>query len=343
MFDSLKQFYWGLKEATPILRCIFGVTFALVLATTLGYMIPHITAIFTLMFLEPNKKPLGLKKELGIVLGLLALGYFGVLVGDYLIDFPLVLIPILGLIVYWSFRYVKLPEAVRMLFLMLAILIPFVSLKANMLGSIVLMALLMNLVIALVVIRLAFFIFPLTDPEKLIISQDKPISKSTFNLDKMALNGLLVLLPMVFIFYLYSALSAVLILVFAVILSFDPFIYQSKKGTALIMANAIGGLAAIVAYNMLVVAPSYVLYIFIIVSAAFYFISMLYSGKKTAPIFKISFNTFFVIMGVISTSTNEAGNEIWLRILQIGIAVIYVILAFKVVNAFNNPIVLNEQ
>jgi hypothetical protein len=342
MFDSIKEFYWNLKEDTPVLRCVFGVTLALVAATTLGYLVPHITAIFTLMFLEPNKKPLGVKKEIGIVLGLSILGYFGVIVGKYLIDYPLVILPILGLIIYWSYRFIKIPESIRLLFLILAVLIPFLSMKANLLGSVVLSALLLNLIIALVVLRISFFIFPITTQEDKRINKKNPIAYKNINLDRLAFNGLLVVFPIVFVFYLFNSNIAILTLVFAVLLSFDPFIYQSKKGVALIFANIFGGLAGILAYNILVIAPSYVLYVFLIMSVAFYFVINLYSEKKTAPIFKISFNTFFVIMGVIATSTDEAGNTIWERLIQIGFAILYVIIAFKIVNTFNNPKLLNE-
>lgn len=342
MLDKVKGFYWDLKQETPILRCVFGVTLALVFSTTLGYLVPHITAIFTLMFLEPNQKPLGLKKEIGIVLGLSILGYFGVLAGTYLIDYPLALLPLLALIIYWSFRLTKIPEPIRLLFLILAVLIPFISLKANLLGSAVLSALLLNLIIALGVIRLAFFIFPITTKEEIQLEKKKPTAYKNINLDKLAFNGLLVAFPIVFVFYLFNATVAVLTLVFALLLSFDPFIYQSKKGTALIIANVLGGLAGILAYNILVIAPSYVLYIFLLLCVAFYFVINLYSGKKTAPIFKISFNTFFVVMGVISTSTNEAGSTMWERLVQIGLAICYVIIAFKVLNTWNNPKLLNE-
>jgi len=343
MLDKVKRFYWSLKEDTPILRCVFGVTLALIFSTTIGYLVPHITAIFTLMFLEPNKKPLGLKKEIGIVLGLSFLGYFGVIVGQYLIDYPLVILPLLGLVIYWSFRFIKIPEPIRLLFLILAILIPFISLKANLLGSVVLSALLLNLIIALVVVRISFFIFPITSQEDQIIEKKKkPLTYKNINLDKLAFNGLVVVFPIVFMFYLFNATIAILTLVFVLLLSFDPFIYQSKKGVALVFANVFGGLAGILTYNILVIAPSYVLYIFLIISVSFYFVISLYSGKKIAPIFKISFNTFFVVMGVISTSTNEAGNTIWERLLQIGLAILYVIIAFKIVNTLNNPKLLNE-
>ena len=294
------------------------------------------------MFLEPHQKPLGLKKEIGIVLGLTFIGYFGVIIGNYLIDYPLVILPLLGLFVFWSFRLIKIPLPIRLVFLMLVVLIPFISLKANILGNVVLTALLINLIIALVVIRIAFFVFPVTSQEDNNEETKTPVANNNYNVDKLAFNGLLVVLPLVILFYLFNATIAVLTLVFVILLSFDPFIYQSKKGPALLLANVLGGLAGILVYNILVIAPSYVLYIFLIISVAFYFVMNIYSGKKTAPIFKISFNTFFVIMGVISVSNEDAGSEIWERIIQIGLAVLYVIIAFKIVNTFNNPKILNE-
>jgi hypothetical protein len=342
MLDKVKQFCWDLKEDIPIVRCVFGVTIGLLISTSLGYLVPHMTAIFALMFLAPKQKPLGLKKEIGIVLGITILGYFGVLIGYYLIDYPLVVLPLLCLVIFGSFRFITIPEPVRLLFLMLTVLIPFFSMKANLLGEVILTALLFNLIIALGVVRIAFFIFPISDQEDIEIEKKKPIAYKNINLDKLAFNGLLVVFPIVFMIYLFNTSIAILTLVFVIILSFDPFVYQSKKGIALILANIFGGLAGILTYNVLVIAPSYVLYIFLIISVAFYFVINLYSGKKTAPIFKISFNTFFVVMSVISTSTDQAGVAIGERILQIGLAILYVIVAFKVVNTFNNPKYIND-
>lgn len=337
MFGKIKQFYWGLREDIPLIRCVLGVTLALIVSTSLGYLIPHITALFTFLFLEPGKKPLGFKKEIGTIIGLSILGYFGILLGYYLIDYPLVILPILALIIFWSFRLIKIPEPIRLLFLILAVLIPFVSMKADLLSNIVLVALLLNLIIALIIVRAIFFIFPTTAQEDIDLDKKKPTTYKNINLDKLAFNGLLVVFPIIFIFYLFNANIAILTLVFVVLLSFDPFMYQSKKGTALFFANILGGCIGILIYNILVIAPSYLLYLFLILSASFYFVVNLYSDKKIAPIFKISFRTFFVVMGVISTSTNEAGNTIQERLLQIGLAILYVTIAFKIANTFNNP------
>lgn len=112
---------------------------------------------------------------------------------------------------------------------------------------------------------------------------------------------------------------------------------------ALVVANILGGLAGIIVYNILVIAPSYVLYILLIISTAFYFVTNLFSGKKIAPVYKISFNTFFVVMGVISSSDNDAGSTLRERLFQIMLAVFYVVMAFKMMNVLNNPITDNNE
>ncbi|MEX0275818.1 MAG: DUF2955 domain-containing protein [Flavobacteriaceae bacterium] len=339
MFAKLGRLSVAIKADAPILRCLFGVTLSLVTATSLGYAIPHITAVFALMFLEVGKRPLGTKKEILVVLAIGVLGYFGVLVGNYLIDYPLVILPILALVIFWSFRWVSVPLVVRLLFLMLTVLIPFISMKAAILGDVLLLAMLLNLIVALVMVRLSFFLFPWQESEttEYFKEEKKQASSLDLNLDKLAFNGMIVLFPLVFLFYLFNANIAILTLVFVLILGLDPFIYRSKKGTALLLANVIGGVAGILAYNVLVVAPSYLLYILLVLSIGFFFAINLFSGKKIAPVFKIGFNTFFVVMGTISTSSNEAGNTLWERLLQIGLAILYVTMAFKMMNKLNNP------
>ncbi|WP_027138615.1 DUF2955 domain-containing protein [Gaetbulibacter saemankumensis] len=342
MFDKAKLFYRDTEANIPILRCVFGVTFALIVATSLGYLVPHVTAIFTLMFLQPNKKPLGLKTEIILVFGLFILGYFGVIIGKNLIDYPVVVLLVLGLIIFWSFRMVQIPQMIRLLFLILAVLIPFVSLKASALGSVVLLALLFNLIIAYITTRIAFFIFPLTPQEDITINKATSNVFDKINLDKMALNGLFVVFPFVFVCYLLNATVAILTLVYVMLLSFDPFIHESKKAIVFVIANILGGLAGILVYNILVIAPSYVLYILLTINVAFYFVIHLYSNDKKAPIYKSGFNAFFVIMGTISTSTSEAGNTVWGRLIQVSIAIIYVVLVSLIVNTFNNPKLSND-
>lgn len=339
MLGKLRTIYFAILADLPTLRCIFGVTLALVGGTTVAYPAAHMTAIFTLMFLGPGKKAFRLINVIKYPFFLYLLGWIGVFMGNYLIEYPMVILPLLALFIFFSFRLVKIPVVARLLFLLLIILIPFMSLTANALGSMVLSLMILNLTIALVIASLSFILFP--DPLLPEVTNQKQAAKSgppPINMDKVAFNGLMVLFPLVAVFYFYNAKIGLLTLVFAALLAFDPFIYQSKKGWFMLVANIWGGLFGILAYQVLVMAPNYLLYIFLSTSVSFYFVLNLYAGKKTSPIYGTSFNTFFIVMGTISTSTEAAGSTVWARVLQIGLALVYVITAYKIVNLFNNPL-----
>lgn len=340
MLDRIRIIYYDLVADLPTLRCIFGVTLALVGGTTIAYPAAHMTAIFTLMFLSPGKKAFKFIAVVKYPFFLYLLGWIGVFMGSYLIEYPFVILPLLALFIFLSFRLVKVPVIARLVFLILIVLIPFMSLTANALGGFVLSLMIVNLTIALLIASLCFILFP--DPELNIIQEKKAAKAATapppINMDKVAFNGLMVIFPLIVVFFFYNATIGLLTLVFAVILAFDPFIYQSKKGWFMLLANIWGGIFGILAYQVLVMAPNYLLYIFLSTSISFYFVLNLYAGKKTSPIYGTSFNTFFMVMGTISTSTDEAGSTVWGRVFQIGIALIYVIVAYKIVNIFNNPL-----
>jgi hypothetical protein len=126
--------------------------------------------------------------------------------------------------------------------------------------------------------------------------------------------------------------------VFTLVLAFDPMVSQSKKGYVLLIANLWGGVIGILAYALLVISPHYLFYIFLCIAICLYFVINIYSSKKIAPVFVTGFNTFFVVMGTIATSTDGATQKIWDRLMQIGIALVYTIVAYKIVNTLNNPI-----
>ncbi len=318
-----------------ILRCILGVSAAFVLSTSLAYPAPHLSAIFSLTFLAPQKNVLSWKQIIVILALVYFLAYGGLAVGNYLIDFPLVIIPLMGLVIFWTFKFKQIPQTIRLVFLLLFILIPFMAIRANSLGELVFDVLCLNLAVGLLMAKIAFALIPDVCTEK---AQEKPLKQEAYyDTDKLAFNGVLVLLPVVLLAYFYPGMVATLTLVFVVLLGFDPFIYQTTKVKGILFANVIGGLFAMLCYAVLVISPSYLLYVLLTIGAAFFFVPRLFSKRPIAPVFKPGFNTFFVIMAIVSTSDSSAGEELWSRILQIGFALTYVTLAYRWVNTVHCP------
>lgn len=338
MYASIKQYYIDLSKELPLFRTAFAVSLALIYATTVGYPLAHTTAIFTIMFIGPGKQAVKFKDVLVYPIALYVLGMLGVYVGYVLLDYIVVTLLVLGLAIFWSFRLTKIPVPARLLFLIFVILLPLLSMSANGLGEFVLAALITNLAIALIIVKFSFLLFPqtLTAHSAVAQSASKDNAGPSLNMDKVAFNGLMVIFPLL-CYYYFSQDPDILILVFVALLAFDPFIAQSNKGFFMLIANLWGGLIGIIAYQVLIVAPYYPLYIFLCITICFYFIINIYAGKKTSPIYSTSFNTFFIVMATVSSSTNTASGKVWDRVFQIGLALIYTIVAYRIVNHFNNP------
>ncbi|MFP3339852.1 hypothetical protein R0J91_17880, partial [Micrococcus sp. SIMBA_131] len=85
----------------------------------------------------------------------------------------------------------------------LTLLLPFLSLTAEPLGDLILLDMIINLAIALGVTQVAFLFFP-EETVKASKVSDKKQTETQFNVDKIAINGVLVLMPAVLYFYFFK-------------------------------------------------------------------------------------------------------------------------------------------
>ncbi|MBU2951855.1 hypothetical protein KO493_14235 [Tamlana agarivorans] len=343
MLDKLGLHIKISQHKKAILRYLLGAITALLISTLNGILLPQIAAIFTLMLLDKGKNALGIKKSLIAIMALYALGWFGLFLGGFVQNYIIETLLILGLVIYWSFRLIKIPEAIRLLFLVLTLLFPFLSLTAEPLADLILGDMIINLVIALAITQFAFLILPETSIDLQKTPQKKKNNETTYSIDKIALNGVYVIMPAVLYFYFFGTNAFVLTFVFISFLALDPFIYKSKKGYGLIIANLIGGVAGIIAYFLLTITPTFFFYVFLMCAIGLFFSYHIFSATKNVPIYSIAFRTFFLVMGVISNSSNSAGDTVTLRLFGIALAVLYVIIAYKIVTYFNDPITYENE
>jgi hypothetical protein len=327
---------------TAIIRSVIGVVASLVIAILLGIVTPQIAAIFTTMLLGKDAKALGILKSLGAVGFLFIVGLLGMFVGGIIQDFVWESILILGLVIFWSFRLVVIPEPVRMLFLIFTLLFPFLSLTAEPLASFVFGSILLNMVISLAVTESVFLFFPDKRPK---LQTTKVVKKTTinYNLDKLALNGLLMLLPAVLFFFYFQLNTFLITFIFIMVLGMDPLIYKSKYGHFVLFANILGGGVALIAYNLLTIAPDFFFYIFLVTASALFFTYKMFSDKKTAAVYPMAYRGFFVILSVIFTSKDTVADNLSSRLFGIILAVLYVVLAYQFLNTVNNPIQSSEE
>jgi len=317
----------------PILRYVLGSCFILGVTSLMNYDLAYLTSVLSLGYIAPGAKPLTLKQGGGFLLILTIITGVTVLFTELFLDYAMVFMPLLLLSLMWLYYTDKLPMMVKLFALVSLIIIPFVSIDASAIGSYVASKLVFNAFMAIVLSQLVFKVFPLCKADIPFEKKQQETQKqSDEDRFKYAVKIILILLPILVIFYMFKLSSSVLVLTFVAILTISPALAKPKVGLVMIVANILGGVFGILAYKLLVVVPNFTFMILVTLSIGLFFGSRLFSDSKYATIYGSGFSTFLLILGSVTSSDDEAGGKAWSRVVQISIAVSYVVLAFAILN-----------
>jgi hypothetical protein len=303
----------------------------------MNYQLSFLTSVLALSFMAPGAKPLQLKQAVGFVLILTLLTGFSYVFSELFIEYPLVFMPVLCLGILWIYYSQKLPMIIKLFALMSVLIIPLLSLEANVIGGMIAVSLVFNTLMAIVLTQLMFVVIPWSKADELYLKEKGPVvKKSKSEQFSYAINILFVLLPLLLIFFIFKLSGGLLILIFAAILSISPALSNPKTGMVMIVANIVGGLVAILAYKLLIIVPLFPFMIALTFIVGLVFANNLFSKKKIASVFGTAFSTFLLILCSVTSSEDSAGAKVWERVLQISMSVIYVVVAFRVLNYFIN-------
>ncbi len=328
---SLFNINW--KEMIPVLRYVIGSSLIVAVTALMNYDLAYLTSVLALGYMAPGAKPLTFKQGINFVITLIIITGFTVIFSEIFLDYPLVFIPLLALALLWLYFTDKLPAMIKVFLLISLIIIPFVSIDSGAIGSYVAVRLVFNALMAIVLTQIIYLIFPLSDADKVFEKQQqKTVNQSDKERFAYAFNIILIILPVLLLFYIFKLSSSVLILVFISILSMSPALANPKVGMVMIIANILGGIFGIIGYRLLVLVPNFSFMILITLCVGFLFASQLFSNNKFAAIYGSGFSTFLLILGSVTASDAEAGSQVWSRVIQIAIAVIYVVITFGILN-----------
>jgi hypothetical protein len=319
------------KSIVPMLRYVIGSCMILAVTSLLNYDLAYLTSVLSLSLMAPGTKPLTLKQSIGAVLILAVITGFAVLFTELFMEYSLVFMPLLLLSMLWLYYTDKLPMIVKVFALVSLTIIPFVSIDASIIGSYVAVHLVYNAFMAILLTQIVFAIFPLCEADIPFEKKKKQAGKqSESQRFRYAVSIILILTPVLILFYMFKLSSSILVITFIAILSVSPALANPKFGLVMITANVIGGLFGILAYQLLVIVPNFVFMILLTFGIGIFFGSRLFSDSKYAPIFGSGFSTFLLILGSVTSSDAEAGAKVWSRVIQISVAVSYIVFAFAV-------------
>ena len=323
------------KASAPVLRYAIGATFIMAVTSLWNYDLAYLTAVLSLMYISPGVKPLTAKQGVSFIIILSVITSIALLFSEYFLEYPLVFMPLLLLALLWFYYTDKLALMVKVFALISIVVLPLVSIDSTAIGSYVALNLIINATMAIVLTKIVFLVLPWTKADEIFVKeQPQAIKKSDKERFIYAMNIVIILTPVLLLFFIFKMASNTLILIFIAILSMSPALANPKVGKVLIFANILGGIFAIFVYFLLTIVPNFYFMTLLVFLAGLLFGERIFSKQKLAPVFKSGFSTFLLVLGSVMGSDMDASNKVWLRLIQISMAVIYVVIAFRILDYF---------
>jgi hypothetical protein len=256
-------------------------------------------------------------------------------VGLLLVPFPIVYLLVLGLLLFHLF-YANTRGAPALLItwmLIALLLIPIIASLSSVLAVAIAARIVFGSAIALVIVWLAHIALP--DPPQAVTAVSAAAADKAPPAESNVYRALLstaVVFPVAALFFAFQSASSSVILVFIALLTLQPSrAAGGKAGLALIGGNLAGGIASMIFYELLVVAPHFGFMVSLTLLSALLFAAGLFSSSRWAPLFGMAFSTLLLIIGSTTSSYGEAGDKASTRVIQITLAVIYVVVAHNLI------------
>jgi hypothetical protein len=335
----------ALRQAR-ILRFSVGITLAMALALGAAWPMSFITPVFVAIFLSAPAAAPSLRTGLMQILAMACGCGVGLLITMTVLPYPLICLPVILLalfrLYYWGFGGGN--PFVLLMMLIGLLMIPVMGMESSGLAMMIALGLSFGGALAVGLTALCFVLVPDPPSELAVAPAAAPQLDPDQRFKMAATTTAIVALPVV-IFYLYGLTSNLLVLVFIALLSMQPQVGKGIKGGAfLILANAFGGLVAIIWYELLVIAPTYATLIMLSWLFGLWFGAGVFSANaKQAAFFGGALGTVLVLVGGSTGAySDEADIKFIVRIAQIMAAAIYCISAFVVVHVLTTRKIENE-
>lgn len=308
----------------------------------LAYLIPYLT----LNFIAPGTKRPTLKSTVTFLMIVAVSMLAGFLFVIFLHEFMLLFVILLGLFLFLIFYTDKIGFIVKLFMIIALLAMPVHASYTNAAqwGYAVGLVLFVGSLTAVMVSWLAFALFP--DIPNQNAKTEAPAKKANLNIEKKirlqnAIETFVVSFPLVLLFLFFQWSDALLVLIYVVVFSMMPGVVH-KAGAVRIFGNLTGGIATIIFYQLIVIVPNIFFFIMLFLGTSLLFARYIFSDNPFAPFLKTGFSALVMIIGESVLGTSDAGGAVWIRVFQVMTAVIYVIVAFKVLDIFKSKVLKEE-
>jgi hypothetical protein len=313
------------------LRLAFGVTACFAVVEALGWDATFLAPLLAANMLVKLPRPPSVAQGFGVIL-LIALSTGTVLLlTAALLDKPSVLILAIGLLLYLSFYAHRrgAPELATLLLQISAVSLPTIAVLSPEGAGTFAITLISAGIVALITVWAAHAAFPAPAAPA---APSTPTASATGSAEpttaaRHALLDTLVLLPVLTWFILDATEVAVVVLIVIVTLLRQHNPKQGQRAAlGLILGNLIGGIAAAIVYNLVLLNNTPLFFITACLAASLIFAGRIVTAGDRAPIYAIAFATFILLLGLGMTPLPGGSGEAFVdRLINVLLASAYAI------------------
>lgn len=313
------------------LRLAFALTVSVLIAFIVGWPGSFIMPVFVCVILAAGGPPLPIGKGLALIVMVAVLLLLGRFIAETLVPHPVACMLIISwLLLYGQYAAIRDGNPILIVILFIAILIlPLMGMSSIGLVDSFTGGLFMSIALAVVMCWIAHGLIP--DPGLVANTKAATPLPSKQESYRQAMIKTLLVLPLLLAFYLLQLTGELLVLVFVALLIQMPSAEVGiKSSIGMLVANGLGGLAAVVCYQLLVWAPSPVMLGLSVLAVSLLFGQKIFSDSPGAKLYGTGLNTVIVLLGATTGAFgDEAGDKMWVRLVQIGAACAYIVAALS--------------
>jgi len=314
------------------LRIALGSTFAVALAYGTSWPLHFIMPLFAVMFLAMPGPWFGWKVARQIMKRLAVGLLCGLIISEFFLRMPLVCVPLYALLFFYIFfKDATAPPLSTMFMTMGITMVPILGLQGAMASHFIASWLFVNMSLGFVFTWALHLIIPNSwakpDPNAPAPKRPTPPPiPSREERSRLALVSTVVSTTAVMIFFALNLAQYALAMIYICMMAGTPNTNASIKVLkANSLACLIGGGAIIIAYQLLVMVPSYDFLILLTLCFSLFFSHKMTTAGPNIAAWTSGFTTFLVLLGSSTGVDTSASANFYLRIAQILFAGIFCI------------------
>ena len=301
-----------------VLRLSAAVTATYVIGEAMGWFPSFLAPLLAAVILTSLPKALPLKAGVMIILVMTGSAYFSYILPSLMQQVPTVLFGVIGLIIFASFALLASGKGQLPLTLLLICIatIPIMTLVSPQYAAALPKAYSRGIVMAVAAVWIVHAIWPRTLPAAAASPSAAGLPPA-----RLALAGTAIVLPIMLVYLMYGITDALPVLITTIFLvaNFDTK-RGAAHGAAMMIGNFIGGIAALIAFHLLQIAPALATLALLLFAITAVFAIQMQKGGPQAPVMLLTLNQTLIILG-LALANGSSNSGLWgTRLLQFGLA-----------------------